>query len=107
MRGNRQGHPINFGGPDRRPGAALDLMAFTSGDELESFAQVAMGHVGLREFRRAVISRYPVGVLDRCEIRYEYAVFRDDESIVFNERPDAVGAKPITVAYFGARPDQP
>lgn len=74
-------------------------------------AVVCLEHVGLREFRRAVLGntallQLELVEIDACEIRYEYAVFRDDESCIFNARPDDAGAKPVTVAYFGARPDQ-
>lgn len=67
-------------------------------------AEVAMGHVGAREFRRAMHARIPDW--DPNTFRYEYAVFRDDESVVFNVRPDEADAKPITIAYFGQSVDQ-
>lgn len=80
------------------PGAqTISLMSF--GRIGQTHAEVALGHVGYREFRRAMLARYPDW--DPSSYRYEYAVFRDDESIVFNVRPDETGAKPVTVTYFG------
>ena len=76
-------------------------------------AGVLLGHVGHREFRRAMLGTTALismsaESVDAAEIRYEYAVFRDDESIIFNVRPDETGARAVTVSYLGKKgPDQP
>lgn len=77
------------------------LMHFKVG---EFEADVAMGHIGAREFRRAMHAQYPDW--DPNDFQYQYAVFNDDESILLNVRPDETGAKPVTVAYNGVQPCQ-
>lgn len=86
--------------PDDQGAQTIRLMEFTTPDG-EFKAEIALGHVGGIEFGRAVRARFPD--YDLNSFRYEYAVFRDDESVEFNVRPDTTNAKAVTVAYHGAR----
>ncbi len=85
-------------------GQTVEVMGFV--DELENKAWVTLGHVGAREFKRALNARSETANPDIEKWRYEYAVFRDDESIVFNVRPDETDAKPVTVLYLGDQVSQ-
>ncbi len=80
----------------------LNLMHFGGAGLLN--CDCVLGHVGMREFRRAVLAKYPDW---NGEAYYEYAIFRDDEAALFNARPDDTDAKPITIAYYGPRVGQP
>ncbi len=89
----------------------LSLMEFTAAAGRMP-AVVCLGHVGVREFLQALAAQFDGGrglarnlsssELRRAVPRYQYAVFNDDESIIFNVRPDTTGAKPVTVAFFGS-----
>ncbi len=85
----------------------LLLLEFACPDDGYS-ALVAVDHVGMREFRRALLARLEPAQAALAAPLYQYGIFRDDESLIFNARPDDAGARPITVAYIGAEgPEQP
>lgn len=81
--------------------SGIDYMFFTGPDTAKAI--VALNHISQRDFRYFA-SRNDVKEI--YDVRYEYAVFRNDESIEFNVRPTASGAKAVTVLYLGKRVDQ-
>jgi hypothetical protein len=87
----------------------INVMSFGENPGL-AFADLVLGHVPYAELMAAIseqkLKGKPLQGIRASQLRYEWAVFQADESVIFNVRPSEPGAKPVTVAYYQWIPGQ-